>query len=66
MSSIDGSGDAYPIGECDNASRVIKYVGILDYRYSSYNLVDMRIHDINVVADLNEHDPNVQTVQPSI
>ena len=25
-SNIDGSGDAHPIGECDNASRVIKYV----------------------------------------
>ena len=24
--SVDGSGDAYPIGECDDASRVIKYV----------------------------------------
>jgi hypothetical protein len=57
MASIDGSGDAYSIGECDNASRVIKYVGILGYRYSSYNLVDMRIHDINVVCDLNENNP---------
>ena len=62
MSSIDGSGDAYPIGECDNASRVIKYVGILGYRYSSYNLVDMRIHDINVVADLTTINPG-QPVQ---
>jgi hypothetical protein len=52
------------IGECDNASRVIKYVGILGYRYNSYNLVDMRIHDINVVADLNEHDPNAPTLPP--
>ena len=57
-SSIDGSGDAYPIGECDNASRVIKYVVLLEYRHSHYNLVDMRIHDINVVADLNRHNPN--------
>jgi hypothetical protein len=57
-SSIDGSGDAYPIGECDNASRVIKYVMLLGYRYSHYNLVDMRIHDINVEADLNRHNPN--------
>ena len=57
-SSIDGSGDAYPIGECDNASRVIKYVVLLGYKYSDYNLVDMRIHDINVVADLAAIDPN--------
>ncbi len=64
MASIDGSGDAYPIGECDNASRVIKYVGILGYRYSSYNLVDLRIHDINVVCDLNVHDPNAPSVPP--
>jgi hypothetical protein len=57
-SSIDGSGNAYPIGECDNASRVIKYVMLLGYRHSHYNLVDMRIHDINVEADLNRHNPN--------
>ncbi len=57
-SSIDGSGDAYPIGDCDTASRVIKYVVVLGYRHSHYNLVDMRIHDINVEADLNAHDPN--------
>ena len=43
---------------------VIKYVGILGYRYSSYNLVNMRIHDINVVCDLNEHDPNAPSVPP--
>ena len=53
-----------PFGECDNASQVIKYVGILGYRYSSYNLVDMRIHDINVVCDLNEHDPNAPSIPP--
>jgi hypothetical protein len=53
-SSIDGSGDAYPIGECDNASRVIKYVVLLGYRHSHYNLVDMRIHDINSVAHPNQ------------
>ena len=46
-----------PIAECDNASRVIKYVAILGYRYYSYNLVEMRIHDINVVADLRRHNP---------
>ncbi|MDF1540975.1 MAG: hypothetical protein P1Q69_18915, partial [Candidatus Thorarchaeota archaeon] len=45
MASIDGSGSSYPIGEVDNASRVIKYIGVLGYRYNSYNLVDMRIHD---------------------
>jgi hypothetical protein len=55
-SSIDGSNSV--IGSCDNASRVIKYVVLLGYRYSHYNLVNMRIHDINVVADLNAHDPN--------
>ena len=36
---------------------MIKYVAILGYCYSSCSLVDMRIHDINVVADLNRHDP---------
>jgi hypothetical protein len=57
-SSIDGSGDADPIGECDNASRVIKYVVLLGYKYSHYNLVDMRIHDINVEANLAALNPN--------
>ncbi|RLI53847.1 MAG: hypothetical protein DRO93_13215, partial [Candidatus Thorarchaeota archaeon] len=55
--TIDGQSDGYPIAECDNASRVIKYVAILGYRHYSYNLVQMRIHDINVVADLKRHDP---------
>ncbi|MDF1539672.1 MAG: hypothetical protein P1Q69_12300 [Candidatus Thorarchaeota archaeon] len=63
---IDGSGSSYPIGKVDNASRVIKYIGILGYRYNSYNLVDMRIHDINVVCDLNEQDPNAPTLPPPI
>ncbi|NWF96183.1 MAG: hypothetical protein HXY34_08570 [Candidatus Thorarchaeota archaeon] len=42
----------------DNASRVIKYVVTLGYRYQSYSLVDMRVQDINVVADLNRGNPN--------
>ncbi len=42
----------------DNASRVIQYVGILGYRHSSYGLVDMRIHDINVVCDLSRPNPS--------
>jgi len=49
-SSIDGSGSSYPIGECDNASRVIKHVVLLGYKYSHYNLVDMRIYDIKIAA----------------
>ncbi len=56
--SIDGQGSAYPIVEVDNASRVIQYVGILGYRHSSYGLVDMRIHDINVVCDLSRRNPD--------
>jgi hypothetical protein len=56
-SSIDGSGSSYPIGNCDNAFRVIKYAVLLGYRYSNYNLVDMRIHDINLVVDLNRDIP---------
>ncbi|MBN2228201.1 MAG: hypothetical protein JW779_01335 [Candidatus Thorarchaeota archaeon] len=49
-SKIDGT--SKQLGQCYNASRVIKYVVLLGYRYSHYGLVDMRIHDINVVADL--------------
>ncbi len=58
MASIDGQGDAYPIAECDNASRVIKYVSIFTIRYASYGMVELRVHDIKVVADLTRHDPN--------
>ena len=57
-SSIDGSGDADPIGECDNASRVIKYVALRGVRYSGNSLVDMRIHDITVIADVNALPPD--------
>jgi hypothetical protein len=64
MTSIDGAGDAYPIGECDNASRVIKYVAMWGGRYSSYSLVQMKIHDINVVCDPNVHDPNAPSIPP--
>ncbi len=56
-SSIDGSGSGYPIAEVNNSSRVIKYVVTLGQRASSYTLVDVRVHDINVVADLSRHDP---------
>jgi hypothetical protein len=37
---------------CDNAFRVIKYVVLLGYKHSHYNLVDLRIHDINVIISL--------------
>ncbi len=49
----------------ENASRVITYVGVLGYRMDGYSLVDMRVHDINVVTDLNEHDPNSATPPPT-
>ena len=54
--TIDGQSDGYPIAQCDNASRVIKYVAVLGYCYSSYDVVEMRVHDIRVVADLKKHD----------
>ncbi|NWF95290.1 MAG: hypothetical protein HXY34_04025 [Candidatus Thorarchaeota archaeon] len=31
---------------------------ILGQRCHSYSLVDMRLHDVSVVADVNRHDPN--------
>ncbi|NWF96565.1 MAG: hypothetical protein HXY34_10540 [Candidatus Thorarchaeota archaeon] len=46
------------MGEVVNASRVVKYVVTLGCRYQSYGLVDMRVQDVNVVADLNRNDPN--------
>ncbi len=65
FASIDGAGSSQPIGEVENASRVIKYVGVLGYRMDSYTLVDMRLHDVNVVADLNEQNPNSSTPPPT-
>ncbi len=53
-STIDGSGSGVPIAECYNASRVIKYVVLLGYKYSNSQIADMRIQDINVVADPNK------------
>ncbi len=57
FTSTDGQAAPFALGDCNNASRVIKYVAILGYRYSSSDLVGMRIHDIRVVADLTRHDP---------
>lgn len=57
-SAIDGQGSSTSLVQCDNAFRVIKYVGILGYRYKSYNLVNMRIHDINLEVDLNAQGPD--------
>jgi len=56
-STIDGSGSGYPIAEVNNCSRIIKYVVTVGQRSNSYTLVDMRIHDVNLVADLTRHDP---------
>ncbi|MHA2033974.1 MAG: hypothetical protein ACTSX3_01580, partial [Candidatus Thorarchaeota archaeon] len=55
--TIDGQSYGYPIAECDNSSRVIKYMAVLGYCYSSHDVVEMRVHDIRVVADLSRHDP---------
>jgi hypothetical protein len=49
LSSVDRQDEPYPIRKYDNASQVIKYAVLLGYKYSHYNLVDMRIHDINIV-----------------
>jgi hypothetical protein len=56
VSSIDGQ--VLPIALCDNCSRVIKYVAIYGARSESFNLVEMRILDINVVADLTRPSPS--------
>jgi len=45
------------LADVDNALRVIKYVAILGYCYSSCDVVETRIHGIRVIADLNRHDP---------
>jgi len=47
----------YLLGSCYNVSRVVKYVAIAGQGYSSNPLLDMRIHDINVVADPNRQSP---------
>ena len=56
-STDDENEPGRPLAECDSASRVIKYVVVMGYRYCTYDLVEMRVHDIRVVADLNRHDP---------
>ncbi|MGY5873510.1 MAG: DUF2341 domain-containing protein [Candidatus Thorarchaeota archaeon] len=48
--NIDGDWEL--LGRCDNASRVIKYAVLLSNIYPDCSPVDMRIHDINIVADL--------------
>ncbi|MBD3406283.1 MAG: hypothetical protein GF411_09255 [Candidatus Lokiarchaeota archaeon] len=55
--SIDGDVMAYP-WEVDNSSRIISTVAIRAQRYSSWALADMRLHDISLIADLSQHDPN--------
>jgi hypothetical protein len=37
---------------------MVKYVAAMGERYSSNSLLDMRIHDITVVADPNKHAPS--------
>ncbi|MFW9845734.1 MAG: hypothetical protein ACFFD6_03215 [Candidatus Thorarchaeota archaeon] len=56
-----GRGDnpyTYLIRAVGNASRVTKSVVIEGLRYGSSPLIDMRIHDINVEADLSRSNPN--------
>ncbi|MFX0054126.1 MAG: hypothetical protein ACFFAX_01650 [Promethearchaeota archaeon] len=57
---ISRSGSPYSpvLNEVDNAARVVKSLVIEGQRYASNTLVDMRIHDINVVADLSQHAPD--------
>ncbi len=56
--SIDGQESACLIAECNKSLPVVEYVAVLGYRYSSPELVGMRIHDTSVVADLTRHDPD--------
>ena len=51
-SSIEGEDGVTLLGQCDNASRVIKYVVLLGYRSGGYPLGDVRVHDIYVEADM--------------
>ncbi|RDE14479.1 MAG: hypothetical protein C4K49_07675 [Candidatus Thorarchaeota archaeon] len=64
-STIDSSGSGYPIAEVNNCSRIIKYVVTVGQRYSSYTLVDMRVHDINAAADLTRHNPTAPDPEES-
>jgi len=57
MVHSDNSPYDYLVGACDNASRVVKYVALMGQGYSLNPLLDIRIHDINVVADPNKHAP---------
>ena len=55
-----------PLAASNNASRVIKYVSIFGIRYASYGMVELRVHDINVVADLTRHDPTAPDPDESV
>jgi hypothetical protein len=48
---------AYLLKACGKASRIIKCVVVMSPGYSSNPLLDMRIHDITVVADPNRRLP---------
>jgi hypothetical protein len=45
------------ISRCHITSRVVKYVAVTGQRFGSNPLLDMRIHDINVMADPNKRIP---------
>ncbi|NHJ15137.1 MAG: hypothetical protein EAX95_15750, partial [Candidatus Thorarchaeota archaeon] len=48
----------YLVHAVDNASRVVSSLVIEGLRYGSNSLLEMRVHDINLEADLSRHDPN--------
>ena len=53
-STIDGAGNGQPIAECDDCSRVIKYMVTYGVRLGSNGLIQMRAHDTNIVTNLDK------------
>ncbi len=56
-STINGVAGDVPLAECDNCSRVIKYVVTYGARLDSNALIQMRVHDISVLTDLDAVNP---------
>ena len=59
MVNRDNSPNDLLLGGCDNASRVVKYVVVMGQGYDSSPLLDMRIHDINVEAEIIRNIPSI-------
>lgn len=64
MSTMTGK-DVVTLAEVDNPERVIMYLVVTVQRYDHYDLLDMRIHDINLRVNVRTAPPDQQEPPPS-